>query len=214
MTMSSKNRKNRLKANGGNNRAAFYKMRVECQMDAALIHAVLARWLKHWSQQSEQARVNDLAVSLPGFVVEFQLSPDGPTEPTLRWLLETLPNVHVARETLAPLHAYTGERFKAKRFDTSTQPPEDTHAQALIESADSYLRVLQLEHERIAFVCDALQKAPAQASGADCSGWVNMMKHKESGLVTISRVEALGGDSERLICGMSQVHARELTMGV
>ncbi|WP_146748420.1 hypothetical protein [Thiomonas sp. X19] len=197
-----------------NNREASYKMRVECLMDAALIHAFFAPWRRNWSLQSEQVRVNDLVVSLPGFVVEFQLSPDAPTAPTLRWLLEKLPNGHVASETLAPLHASTGERFKAKRFDTTTEPPEDNHAQAVIEAADNYLRVLQLEHERMAFVCDTLQKTPAHDSSADGHGWFSMMKDEESGLVTVSHVEALGGNSERLICGMSQVHARQLTMGV
>lgn len=78
-----------------------YRARVECQLDATLVHAMLSPWLESWSQPPAPTGDDEFVGGPLGCELEFRLSSGGPDHAELLWLLDSLPNGHVAADTLA-----------------------------------------------------------------------------------------------------------------
>ena len=100
--------------------ATSYAMRVEFQTDAFIIRAALAPWVSTWK---ESWFVDDGVRQQPDMEVEFQLAWKPPTFTELQWMLASLPDCHVAAESLMPIDAYTGDRIPYDSLRSSMTKP-------------------------------------------------------------------------------------------
>jgi hypothetical protein len=198
-----------------------YRACVECQMDAMLVHAMLSPWLENWSQPLAPMARNEIMPGPVGCELEFRLGGDGPNPHELLWLFDALPNGHVAADTLARAEHYTGVRRVHDAFDAPAQRPSGEVLDIARQSLGRYHRALMVEAERVAVAKEGMkrqfevQRGVSQAtSGVGTPGWMVLLAHGRSSEHTALRVSALGGDLGRTICGMSQVDARCLTLGV
>jgi hypothetical protein len=198
-----------------------YRARVECQMDATLVHAMLSPWLENWSQPLAPTAGNEGTPGPVGCEVEFRLGGDGPKLHELLWLLDALPNCHVAADTLSLAGHYTGTRRLHDAFAAPAKRPTSEVLDLACQALGRYRQALMVEAERAAVTKESLKRqsggrpgAPQPKGRAGMPGWIVRLANGRSGEHSVLRVSALGGDSERTICGMSQVDARCLTLGV
>ena len=198
-----------------------YRARVECQMDATLVHAMLSPWLENWSQPVAPTATNEVAPGPVGCELEFRLGGDGPKLHALLWLLDALPNCHVAADTLAHAEHYTGVRRFHDAFAAPAERPSCEVLDLACQALGRYHQALMVEAERAAVAKDSMNRqseaqpdATQPAGGPGTAGWMVLLGHARSSEQSVLRVSALGGDSGRTICGMSQVDARCLTLGV
>jgi hypothetical protein len=102
--------------------AVSYKMRAERQTDAFIVRSALARWVSSWS---ESWLVEDGVRQFSDLEVEFELAWSPPTFTELQWIVASLPDCHVAAETLMPFEAYTGDRtYDALRRSMTRPTPQ------------------------------------------------------------------------------------------
>ena len=198
-----------------------YRARVECQMDATLVHAMLSPWIENRAQPLAPTAGNEGTPGPVGCEVEFRLAGDGPTLHELLWLLDALPNGHVAADTLALAENYTGTRRLHDAFDAPAKRPTSEVLDIAGQALGRYHQALRVEAERVAVTREGMKRqfeAQSSAGGATggvrSPGWMVIVGRGRSGEHGMLRVSALGGDVGRTICGMSQVDARCLTLGV
>jgi hypothetical protein len=190
-------------------------------MDASLVHALLSPWLESWSQPPEPMSGDDTGGGPLGCELEFRLNGDGPNLNELLWLLDALPNGHVAAQTVSLASSYTGVRSKRYRFTAPAKRPASAVLTAATQAASRYAQALTIESERVVVAKDFLKrqsagaKDPQESQGSkDGPGWLVLLEHGSPDLHSMLLVAALGGDLNRTICGMSQVDARCLTLRV
>lgn len=104
------------------NNCVTYRLRTECQFDADLVRTLLSRWLLAWSETAVFVDAHG-EKSWNDVDVEFRLRKSAPNVKSLRWLIDQLPDCHVASQTLDLAHRYTGERSDHDSV-LSTNPPE------------------------------------------------------------------------------------------
>jgi hypothetical protein len=110
-----------------------YRLRTECLNDADLVRMLLNRWLLAWSQMA--ADVDEQGeIRWPDVDVELKLKKSAPPLRVLRWLIDQLPDCHVASESLDHAESYNGERTNRKSNDP-IEPHQDVLAQASQDAA-------------------------------------------------------------------------------
>ena len=198
-----------------------YRARVECQLDATLVHAMLSPWLESWSQPPAPTGDDEFVGGPLGCELEFRLSSGGPDHAELLWLLDSLPNGHVAADTLALSGSYTGVRRLHDAFDAPAKRPDTQMFDAACQALGRYEQAMKVEAERVAVARDNLKrqkeggtKASEAVRQASRPGWLVVLDIGYPDVHGTLRVSALGGDSNRTICGMSQIDARCLTLRV
>jgi hypothetical protein len=86
-----------------------YRLRAECEYDADLVRALLARWLLSWTQRFSSVDASG-QIGWPDVDIEIRLKKDAPPLESLRWLLNETSDLHVAAQSLDYANSYTGER--------------------------------------------------------------------------------------------------------
>lgn len=122
----------------------------ECIQDAVKMRSVLAPWVLSWTDATAQAGVSDGDRVGPGRDINLVIAQDAPCVDHLAWLLATVPDLHVAAETLRSAAHYTGRRL----------PP------GLIERMTPPLDVRQVMADRLSALCDALEDMACDAKAA------------------------------------------------
>lgn len=197
-----------------------YRLDAECAKDAERVRAILLPYLTAWQMKSVPYSINGIPYLLPGVEFEFEIAPGGPDYATLLWLIDRLPNCHVASDTVALIEDYSGERsYRALRNVPAARPSHEQLGTCM-DAVDLDLRVNQIEHERSAYISETFHAAhdrdmepSSTEDNADRPGWVVALQHGATGLTRVHRIDAIDGNPNRLICGKPQTQARMLTLG-
>lgn len=94
-----------------------YMFRAECASDAHSVRAALMPWLLAWTENRDVTSVNGLPVALGDVTVSLSIVQEGPSLSQLRWILDVIPDAHVAAESLMPADEFTGERAGRERWN-------------------------------------------------------------------------------------------------
>jgi hypothetical protein len=122
----------------------------ECIEDAVKMRSVLAPWVLSWTDATAQAGASAETHAGTGRDIDLVIAQDAPCVDHLVWLLGTVPDLHVAAETLRSAARYTGRRL----------PP------GLIERMTPPLDVRQVMADRLSALCDALEDMACDAKAA------------------------------------------------
>lgn len=195
-----------------------YCFRADCKKDAELVLALLRPYLTFWEMRAVKCDIGDTTHLYTDVECEFEIGARGPDYANMLWLIDRLPNCHVASDTLAPVGGYTGERTYRMSQGIQAKRPDIPQLGQAMDAADLELRVNQVEHERLAYTCESLHAAhdrgktlPSPANEMT-PGWLLLANQSSGDLSSTYRVDAIDGDIHRTICGMSQPDARVLTL--
>lgn len=170
-----------------------YKMRVECYDDGALLFEMFTPYLEYWEEKRETIKTKGKHFDGPAFEVRFGITPGTLTLQHLQSLIHSMPDCHVAEETVALESSYTGERKAVA--ESSLRAPEAALIRPMLQRAEhahNYVRVLLRRAESL---CGMLKGVAASGKLPQMpkQGSIVLLKHKPSGLSSIRRVAAAAG---------------------
>jgi hypothetical protein len=137
------------------------RMRLEFLSDVAVARVALAAYVCRWTDVDSESfaatgKTREVT-TLRGHDVEFEFADDSLTLDQLRWLLNQIPDMHVAAESLNYAHLYTGERLNYEYFERM-QPSDEL----VVKMAKTSLRLtnfLRLLAEQVETLQETLKAA-------------------------------------------------------
>lgn len=118
------------------------RMRFEFQTDVVVARVALAPYVCRWTDVDSEALdgfgASRQATTLLGHDVEFELTDLSFTLDELRWMLNQIPDMHVAAQSLNYEHLYTGERL-SYTYLQRMQPSDET----VVKMAQMSVRVAE-----------------------------------------------------------------------
>jgi hypothetical protein len=174
-----------------------YKFRAECASDAHSVRGVLLPWLLRWKEEREIDEHDDQPEAFGGVTVEFSLRAGGPDIGCLYWLLDTIPDCHVASQTLCLIEDYTGDRSSRRPWNAPATRPScevlDDAVAATLRQQELMRLQLDRAQENYRVIQSAKQAGdawPAIREAAGNPGWVIVLSTKVEGVQAIRSVRA------------------------
>jgi len=134
------------------------KARTECMQDAMLVRALLAPWTISWKDNDSLSMLLALGPATrigADREIEVELTPDAPCVDHLAWMLNQVPDLHVAAESLTRAERYTGRRLPGGLIERMAPPTEER--QALVERLGALHESLQMMVESVEAARDAVR---------------------------------------------------------
>lgn len=134
------------------------KARTECMQDAMLMRALLAPWTISWKDNDSlsmlpaQGPVTRIGADRE---IEVELTPDAPCVDHLAWMLNQVPDLHVAAESLTRAERYTGRRLPGGLIERMVPPTEER--QAMLERLLALRESLEMMVESVEAARDAVR---------------------------------------------------------
>lgn len=176
--------------------ATEFKMKAECESDLRQIKSMLQPWVRYWDVVHLTLEHQAQHFVLPDVEVEFGLSSGAPTLGQIRGLLYGIADCHVAEETVALARDYTGERVPLEETDSLPELPS-AECMKLIRASMARCRdYLRIEQRRAELAIRMLSEAAitGEHTPRDRAGFIALVEHKESGMMSIRRISATKKD--------------------